>query len=137
MTTNPIMHLTEKVSVMGQVLPEQIATLKTEGFTTVMCNRPDHEDPGQPTMDELAAACEVQGLRFVRYPLTMMNFPGDDVAGMAEEFEPETGKVLAYCRTGTRSANLWILTLAGDARLVAFATAERYGINTMSARQLG
>ncbi|MCH1554038.1 MAG: sulfur transferase domain-containing protein [Luminiphilus sp.] len=99
--------------------------------------RPDHEDPGQPTMDELAAACEVQGLRFVRYPLTMMNFPGDDVAGMAEEFEPETGKVLAYCRTGTRSANLWILTLAGDARLVAFATAERYGINTMSARQLG
>ena len=137
MTTNPIMHLTEKVSVMGQVSPEQIAALKAEGFTTVMCNRPDHEDPGQPTMDELAGACDEYGLRFVRYPLTMMNFPGDDVAGMAEEFEPETGKVLAYCRTGTRSANLWILTLAGDARLTAFAAAERYGINTMSARQLG
>lgn len=137
MTMNPVMHLTDTVSVMGQVFPEEVATLKSEGFTTVMCNRPDHEDPGQPTMDELAAACEEHGLRFVRYPLTMMNFPGDDVAGMAEEFEPENGKVLAYCRTGTRSANLWILTLAGDARLTAFAAAERYGINTMSARQLG
>ena len=137
MTMNPVMHLTDTVSVMGQVLPEEIATLKAEGFTTVMCNRPDHEDPGQPTMDELAAVCEEYGLRFIRYPLTMMNFPGDDVARMAEEFEPETGKVLAYCRTGTRSANLWILTLAGDARLAAFAAAERYGINTMSARQLG
>ena len=137
MTMNLVMHLTDTVSVMGQVLPEEIATLKAEGFTTVMCNRPDHEDPGQPTMDELAAACEEHGLRFVRYPLTMMNFPGDNVVGMAEEFEPENGKVLAYCRTGTRSANLWILTLAGEARLAAFAAAERYGINTMSARQLG
>ena len=137
MTMNPVMHLTDTVSVMGQVFPEEIATLKAEGFTTVMCNRPDHEDPGQPTMHELAAACEEHGLRFVRYPLTMMNFPGDDVAGMAEEFEPENGKVLAYCRTGTRSANLWILTLAGEARLAAFTAAERYGINTMSARQLG
>ena len=137
MTMNPVMYLTDTVSVMGQVFPEEIAALKAEGFTTVMCNRPDHEDPGQPTMDALAAACEEHGLRFVRYPLTMMNFPGDDVAGMAAEFEPETGKVLAYCRTGTRSANLWILTLAGDARLTAFTAAERYGINTMSARQLG
>lgn len=137
MTMNSVMHLTDTVSVMGQVLPEEVATLKAEGFTTVMCNRPDHEDPGQPTMDELAAACEEHGLRFVRYPLTMMNFPGDNVAGMAEEFEPENGKVLAYCRTGTRSANLWILTQAGEARLAAFAAAERYGINTMSARQLG
>ena len=137
MTMNPVMHLTDTVSVMGQVFPEEIAALKAEGFTTVMCNRPDHEDPGQPTMDELAAACEEHGLRFVRYPLTMMNFPGDNVVGMAEEFEPENGKVLAYCRTGTRSANLWILTLAGEARLAAFAAAERYGINTTSARQLG
>ena len=64
MTMNPVMHLTDTVSVMGQVFPEEIAALKAEGFTTVMCNRPDHEDPGQPTMDELAAACEEHGLRF-------------------------------------------------------------------------
>ena len=65
----------------------------------------------------------------------MMNFPGDNVVGMAEEFEPENEKVLAYCRTGTQRESLDFN--AGWRSSGPFAAAERYGINTMSARQLG
>ena len=67
MTMNPVMHLTDTVSVMGQVLPEEIATLKAEGFTTVMCNRPDHEprsaDDGWWLRPVRSTVCVLSGIR--------------------------------------------------------------------------
>jgi sulfide:quinone oxidoreductase len=102
--------LTDTLSVAGQVTPEDIPGIAAQGITVVVCNRPDGEVPQQATMDEIEAACNATGLLFVRYPVTAMDFPGPDLEGLGDLFDDPGQSVLAYCRTGTRCANLWVAT---------------------------
>ena len=106
----PIFQLTDTLSVAGQIMPEDIPGIAAQGITVVVCNRPDGEVPQQATMDEIEAACNATGLLFVRYPVTAMDFPGPDLEGLGDLFDDPGQSVLAYCRTGTRCANLWVST---------------------------
>ena len=106
----PIFQLTDTLSVAGQITPEDIPGIGARGITVVVCNRPDGEVPQQATMDEIEAACNATGLLFVRYPVTAMDFPGPDLEGLGDLFDDPGQSVLAYCRTGTRCANLWVAT---------------------------
>jgi sulfide:quinone oxidoreductase len=106
----PIFQLTDTLSVAGQITPEDIPGIAAQGITVVVCNRPDGEVPQQATMDEIEAACNATGLLFVRYPVTAMDFPGPDLVGLGDLFDDPGQSVLAYCRTGTRCANLWVAT---------------------------
>ena len=106
----PIFQLTDTLSVAGQITPEDIPGIAAQGITVVDCNRPDGEVPQQATMDEIEAACNATGLLFVRYPVTAMDFPGPDLEGLGDLFDDPGQSVLAYCRTGTRCANLWVAT---------------------------
>ena len=76
-----IFQLTESLSVAAQITTQDIPNLAAQGFTVVVCNRPDDEVPGQATMDEIEAACNAADLIFVRYPVDAMNFPGPDIEG--------------------------------------------------------
>ena len=111
----PVAELTDVLSVAGQIQPGDVADLAASGYTAIICNRPDDEESGQPSMDAVAAACEQVGVTFVRYPVTALNFPGDDLTLMDDAMN-SGDKTLAYCRSGARSANLWVATQAGDAR---------------------
>ncbi|HAN27148.1 MAG TPA: TIGR01244 family phosphatase, partial [Haliea salexigens] len=84
------------------------------GFKVLINNRPDGEAPGQPTSAEFAAAAAENGLEYVYYPVTGMNFPGPDLPGLAATFENAEGPVLAFCRSGTRSINLWLATRSAE-----------------------
>lgn len=106
----PIFQLTDTLSVAGQITPEDIPGIAAQGITVVVCNRPDGEVPQQATMDEIEAACNATGLLFVRYQVTAMDFPGPDLEGLGDLFDDPGQSVLAYCRTGTRCANLWVAT---------------------------
>jgi protein tyrosine phosphatase (PTP) superfamily phosphohydrolase (DUF442 family) len=46
-------------------------------------------------------------------------------------------KTLAYCRSGARSANLWVATLSGDERTAAAQRAQQFGIPLTFVMQLG
>ena len=105
-----IFQLTDTLSVAGQITPQDIPGIAAQGITVVVCNRPDGEVPQQATMDEIEAACNATGLLFVRYPVTAMDFPGPDLEGLGALFDDPGQSVLAYCRTGTRCANLWVAT---------------------------
>ena len=105
-----IFQLTDTLSVAGQITPQDIPGIAAQGITVVVCNRPDGEVPQQATMDEIEAACNATGLLFVRYPVTAMDFPGPDLEGLGDLFDDPGQSVLAYCRTGTRCANLWVAT---------------------------
>ena len=47
----PIFQLTESLSVAAQITSQDIPNLAAQGFTVVVCHRPDGEVPGQATMD--------------------------------------------------------------------------------------
>jgi sulfide:quinone oxidoreductase len=125
----PIFQLTESLSVAAQIAPQDISNLATRGFTVVVCNRPDGEVPGQATMDEIEAACNAAGLLFVRYPVDAMNFPGPDIEGLGALFDDPSQSVLAYCRTGTRCANLWVTSQSGDEQAEAMQIARDIGFD--------
>ena len=125
----PIFQLTESLYVAAQIGRQDIPDLATRGFTVVVCNRPDGEVPGQATMDEIEAACNAAGLLFVRYPVDALNFPGPDIQGLGALFDDPSQFVLAYCRTGTRCANLWVTSQTGDGQVGAIRTARDIGFD--------
>jgi uncharacterized protein (TIGR01244 family) len=107
-----IRTIDQTISVAPQILPEQVADLAAAGFTAIVNNRPDGEDDGQPTGDAVARAAEVAGLSYTAIPVTHAGFSGAQVEAMAEAMAAAGGPVLAYCRSGTRSCNLWALAAA-------------------------
>jgi sulfide:quinone oxidoreductase len=80
-------------------------------------------------MDEIEAACNAAGLLFVRYPVNAMNFPGADLDGLGELFDDPSQSVLAYCRTGTRCANLWVATRSDEDTPEAIKVARDIGFD--------
>jgi len=125
--------LDQAVHVWGQVTPEDIANAKAEGFAALINNRPDGEQPGQPTGAEIEAAAKANGLAYTAIPVDHSGFREDQVAAMAEALENAPGPVLAFCRSGTRSTFLWALARArlGDDpdELVEKAAAAGYDIS--------
>lgn len=108
-----IRKLDENVSVSPQLRPEEITELATLGFRSVICNRPDGEEPGQPGFAEIEAAARQHGLEARFVPVISGALRPEDVAAFDEALRELPGPVLAYCRSGTRSAMLWALAQAG------------------------
>jgi uncharacterized protein (TIGR01244 family) len=102
-----IYRLSDRCAVAGQIQPEDVEALSAEGFTTVICNRPDGEDAGQPTAEEIAQACEARGIAFHLIPVFHGGISMDTVAQFRDAVDASEGPVLAYCRSGQRSSVLW------------------------------
>lgn len=107
-------HLNDSVSVAPQIEPTDLPAIKAAGFATVINNRPDGEASDQPAGDAIRLATEGAGLRYVAVPFAGGQLTPQVLAAMAEAMEH--GPVLAFCRSGTRSCNLWALAgaLRGD-----------------------
>lgn len=127
-------RLTPAISVAPQIAPEDCARAHAQGFAAIVCNRPDDETPGQPSAATIAAAAQASGLRFTHIPVDARGIDSDQIAAMAAVLAAG-GPVLAYCRSGTRSTNLWALAEAsrgGDPdAIVAAAEAGGYDVGGM------
>ena len=102
-----IYRLSELCAVAGQIDPNEVEALAAEGFRTIICNRPDGEDAGQPTADEIAQACEAHGITFHHIPVFHGGLSMDTVAQFRDVVGVSEGLVLAYCRSGQRSSIIW------------------------------
>lgn len=111
--------LTPRIAVAGQLSADTIRDLAEQGFSDVICNRPDAEEPGQPPLSELEAAAKEAGLAFHHIPVSGGQFPESAVSAFGEVLEGAKGKVMAYCRSGTRSTCLWALSQARQAEPAA------------------
>ncbi len=121
------MKLTDTIAVSGQISPAHVASIASQGFKVLVNNRPDGEDPGQPGSAQIEAAALAAGLEYFHLPVTGMNFPGPDVAKMATLFNDDSRPLFAFCRTGTRCANLWVATRSEDDRPLALEHARTLG----------
>lgn len=100
-------QISENYSVSAQIAPEDVGAIKAAGFRSVICNRPDDEQPGQPAHDAVRAAVEAAGLAFRYIPVVSGQMTMDNVQDQAEALDELEGPVLAFCRSGTRCANLF------------------------------
>jgi len=100
--------LTDDLSITAQISPADIAAIKAAGFKSVICNRPDGEALfGQPSFKEIEAAARAAGLSASYQPIHPGRMTESDVTAFAASLGDMPKPVLAYCRTGTRSAALW------------------------------
>lgn len=128
--------VTPAFAVAAQISIEDVARAAEAGFQTIVVNRPDGEDFGQPTHAAIRAAADAAGLKFVVLPYTGQTPPA--VVGETAQLLAETkGPVLAYCRTGKRSILAWALAeaLAGNRTPdEIIALADKAGYDLQGAR---
>jgi uncharacterized protein (TIGR01244 family) len=103
-----IRQLDDKTLVSGQVAPHEVAGLAEQGITMLVNNRPDGEDDGQPLAKDIEDAAEAAGISYRHIPILRGIGPADVECMQEAMRETGDGKLLAFCRSGTRSA----LTLA-------------------------
>jgi uncharacterized protein (TIGR01244 family) len=106
-------QISEDFTVSGQIGPEHVPAIAAEGYRSILCNRPDGEEPGQPAFAAVEAAARAAGLDVAFVPVISGAITEEDVtafrAAMAELPEP----VFAYCRSGARCQHLWMLAQRG------------------------
>ena len=109
-----IRQLDDRTMVSGQLMPDQMAELKAQGITLLVNNRPDNEDPDQPLSADLEAAAAAVGMEYRHIPIRYGMGPSD-VEAMREAWHAAgSGKLLAFCRSGNRSALAWAVARAED-----------------------
>ena len=97
-------QLDERTLVSGQIAPGDVASLVGQGVTMLVNNRPDGEEPGQPLAADVEAAAEAAGIAYRFVPIIRGIGPAD-VEAMQEAVQSAgDGKLLAFCRSGKRSA---------------------------------
>ena len=106
-----LIALDEKMIVSGQIAPSDLAEASAKGISTVVNNRPDGEEDGQPSSAVMEMAAREAGLDYLYLPIAD-TFSGDKVDALLSALETSEGLVLAYCKSGTRSTYLWALARA-------------------------
>ncbi|MGE8450658.1 MAG: TIGR01244 family sulfur transferase, partial [Pseudomonadales bacterium] len=104
--------LTSDLSVSPQISATDVASLKALGYGAIVCHRPDGESSDQPNFEEIAQAARQAGLQAVHQPVVPGQASAEQAAGFAALCAELPKPILAYCRTGTRSATLWALSQA-------------------------
>jgi uncharacterized protein (TIGR01244 family) len=100
--------VTDDFSVAPQITPGDIAAAAAMGFVLVINNRPDDEQPGQPSSADMEAQAKAAGVAYAYIPVRGMPTQAQIEAEQAL-IERTEGPVLAFCRSGTRSIVTWSL----------------------------
>jgi uncharacterized protein (TIGR01244 family) len=103
-----LLPVDDRVSVSGQLDPSDMKEIAAAGFSAVVNNRPDGEAFfGQPKTADLRAAAEAAGLKFLDLPFPGPRATPDQVRALADLLASGDDRVVAFCKSGMRSALLW------------------------------
>ena len=99
-----IRQLDDRTLVSGQIAPHEVAGLAEQGVTVLVNNRPDGEEDGQPCASDIEEAAAQAGIAYRFVPIIRGIGPADIEEMQKAWREAKGGKLLAFCRSGTRSA---------------------------------
>lgn len=108
-----IIRITPGFAVAGQLDTDDFASVAALGFRSIVNNRPDDEERGQPTAADGEVAAHDNQLAYAYIPTTKHDiFTDAVVSAMAEVLNAQDGPILAHCKSGQRSAILWAAAAA-------------------------
>lgn len=90
-----------------QIVPDDLKAIRSAGFRSVICNRPDGEEADQPAFDAIAAVARELGMDARYLPVERDRIGDAEVDAFDALLDSLAKPVLAYCRSGSRSAALW------------------------------
>ena len=102
-----IHKVTDNYSVCGQITAADVAQIKALGFKSIMCNRPDGEEFGQPSAEIIKQVAKDHDIKFYYVPMGRTGISDELLNSFREVVEGDNGPVFAYCRTGNRCGMLW------------------------------
>lgn len=109
--------ITPEFATSGQLTPDDVAQAAAAGFRSIVNNRPDREGgPAQPASQSIAQAADAAGLDYAFLPVQPALQTPDEIARMRELLHALPKPVLGFCRSGTRTANLFRAANAPDKR---------------------
>ena len=126
-TREPVMSVTaisEKLSVSAQPSVRGIRLFRDRGFGTLINNRPDDEEPSQQSSEAERQEAKQCGLAYAFIPVTSETITEADVRAFQRAVAASEGPVVAHCKTGTRSLNLYLIGEALDGRMSAEEVVE-------------
>lgn len=101
-------RVTDQVSVSPQISVADVEAAARQGFRLIVNNRPDGEEPTQPSGHQIEAAATAAGLAYVHIPVR--GGPSrEQVETMRQVIAEADGPTLAFCRSGTRSIVTWAI----------------------------
>ena len=110
-------QISDKLYVGPQLTAEDISRAKSQGFAAIVNNRPDGEEPGQPSAAENCLVAEGEQLAYTHIPVTAGQISESQVRAFQKALSEAGGPVLAHCKTGTRSATLYAIGEVLDGRM--------------------
>jgi uncharacterized protein (TIGR01244 family) len=99
--------LEDGMFVAGQIRPDEVPELAAQGIALIVNNRPDGEEPGQPSGAEIEAAAAAAGIAYRAIPVSQLT--PEAIEATRQAFDEADGPVLAFCKSGTRSTYVWAL----------------------------
>jgi uncharacterized protein (TIGR01244 family) len=116
-----------------QVTIADIEEARSIGVIMIVNNRPEGEAEDQTSGPAIEAAARSAGMKYVAIPVSPGSFNESQVHAMIEVLDQAEGRVLAYCRSGTRSTLLWALARAATGApletISAAASAAGYDVS--------
>ena len=100
-------QISDKCSTCGQLETDDLAEVKTLGFRSLICVRPDGEAKGQPTFGEIQDCAKAQGLQARYVPVKPSGATEANHIAISKALAELPEPVLGYCRSGQRAATLW------------------------------
>lgn len=92
-----------QITLSGQITPDDVKTLAEQGVKTIVNNRPDHEETGQPTSDEIKQACDEYGIAYAHIGFAGGMMDMGHVEAFADFVNKHQKPLHIFCRTGNRS----------------------------------
>jgi len=127
--------LTDTFYVSPQLDVEDVESAKAMGIGLIISNRPDREEPGQPLNSDIAAAADKHGIAFATIPIDQRGVSKVHIEHFKDVVKDHKGKILAFCRSGTRSTILRAFVRASEGDnvngLVREAAAAGYDLYTI------
>lgn len=130
MTPRP---LSSTVWASPQLSTDALPALAASGVRRIVSNRPDGEDPGQPTAARMEEAARDAGMDFVWIPVS--GGPRPDQASALGDLLADGAPTVLFCRSGLRSAAIWAMAermRGADAEMLrASAAAAGYDLSRL------
>lgn len=127
-------ELADGLYASPQLSPSDVEEASRLGYRSIIVNRPDGEEVGQPTIASMEQAATDAGLGFAAIPIAPGQATEHDVGLFEQALDALPKPILAYCRTGTRAATLWALSQSRGSDpddVIATAAAAGYDLSRL------
>ena len=100
-------NINAKQYVSGQITIDMMKDISDLGITLIINNRPDYEEEGQASSEELMKKAESLGIKFINIPFAANTLNKEKIINFSNLIKNNEQKALYFCRSGARSSTIW------------------------------